>query len=148
MEPYIKLWGKLTCKTSTSRACAPYVPLGVQAGPEFGVPSITPHNDCTPSFTVQDVLAFEHSHPFGNHRMVSMGQSKVTKVLFITSAQASQRIGGEWIGLPDDALVCFVELYGTYRFLSPFPSIPDSIHTGTMHNIFDAHTGNLLVSGG
>jgi hypothetical protein len=48
--------------------------------------------------------------------MQSEGQPKVTKVLFITSAQASQRLKGEWIGLPDDALVCFVELYGTYRF--------------------------------
>jgi hypothetical protein len=112
---------------------------------ESAVPSITPRNDCTPSFTVQDVLDYEQSHPFGNMRMVSVGHPTVKKVLFITSAAASQRMGGEFIGLPDNAMVCFVELYGTYHFYPPFA--PASEHTGTMHEVFDAHTGVLLVSG-
>ncbi len=112
-----------------------------------GGSAIPPRNNCTPSFTVQDALDYEHTHPFGNMRMVSIGQPKVTKVLFITSAQASQRIGGAEIGLPDDALVCYVELYGTYRFMPPF-GVQGGTHSGTMHDIFDAHTGTLLVSGG
>jgi hypothetical protein len=111
----------------------------------------SPQSRGTPSFTVHDVLAHEQAHPFANHRMQSEGQPKVTKELFITSAQASQRLEGEWIGLPDDALVCFVELYGTYRFYPPSLGGGGggvTERTGTMHEIFDAHTGNLLVSGG
>ena len=50
------------------------------------------------------------------------------------------------ISLPDDALLCVVELYGSYRFYPPMG--PLSEHTGTMHEVFDAHTGNLLMNGG
>ncbi len=123
-------------------------PLSVEAGQPLGAPSIAPRNQCTPSFTVQDVLDYEHAHPFGNMRMASIGHPKVTKVLFITSAQASQRLGGESIGLADDALVCFVELDGAYRFSPPLGAGDVREHTGTMHEIFDAHTGNLIISGG
>ncbi|MGZ6308878.1 MAG: hypothetical protein ACXWP6_20685, partial [Ktedonobacterales bacterium] len=87
--------------------------------------------------------AFEHTHPAANNRMTPIGTPKLTKVLFITSAEASKRLGNEWIGLPDDALVCFVELYGSFRVYPPMG--PVSEHTGTTHQIFDAHTGNLLV---
>lgn len=119
--------------------------LYTQSGQAMGVPAITSRNNCTPSFTVQDVVDYERAHPFSNHRMTPVGTPKLTKVLFITSAEASKRLGNEWIGLPDDALVCFVELSGTYQFSPPMG--PTSEHTGTMHQVFDAHTGNLLVSG-
>lgn len=120
-------------------------PSYATTGQESLTPAIAPRNDRTPSFTARDVLDYERTHPFMNHRMKPAGRPTVTKVLFITSAEASKRLGGEWIGLPDDALVSFVELYGTYTFASPFGQV--SQRTGTMRQVFDAHTGVLLLSG-
>jgi hypothetical protein len=56
-------------------------------------------------------------------------------------------MAGESIGLSDDALVCYVEFYGTFRSSGPPGSKPVE-HTGTGVQVFDAHTGNLLVEGG
>lgn len=148
--PHAMGWGASTSSTASTGSievatAAKTVCPGTQSGQAMGLPAITPRNNCTPSFTVQDVVDYERAHPFSNHRMTPVGAPKLTKVLFITSAEASKRMGNVWIGLPDDALVCFVELSGTYRFSPPMG--PASEHTGTMHQVFDAHTGNLLVSG-
>jgi len=53
---------------------------------------------------------------------------------------------GESTGLFDDALVCYVEFYGTFRTGSA-PEGEPTERTGTAQQVFDAHTGNLLVAG-
>jgi len=113
----------------------------------LGVPAITPRNDCTPSFTVQDVLDYESAHPFATMRSEPVGKPTITKIWFITSAEASGQMAGESIGLSDDAVVCYVEFHGTFRSYGPPGSKPVE-HTGTGVQVFDAHTGNLLVEGG
>lgn len=60
----------------------------------MGVPAITPRNDSTPSFTVDDVLAYERTHPFSATRLTAVGKTTVIKVLLITSSEAGQRMGG------------------------------------------------------
>jgi hypothetical protein len=55
---------------------------------------------------------------------------------------------GESTGLSDDALVCYVEFYGTFRSYAPFPGSKPMEHTGTASQVFAAHTGHLLVAGG
>jgi hypothetical protein len=115
--------------------------------PPLGGPAIAPRSDCTPSFTAQDVLDYENAHPFGAMRVQAVGKPKITKIWFITSAEASGQMQGESTGLFDDALVCYVEFYGTFHVYGPPGSKPGE-HTGTAVQVFDAHTGNLLVEGG
>lgn len=145
LAPRVMGWGASTGGIEVVTAAKTVCPgtLYKPFGHVIGLPAITPRNDCTPSFTVQDVTTFERAHPAGNNRMTPIGTPKLTKVLFITSAEASKRLGNTSIGLPDDALVCVVELYGPYRVYPPMG--PVSEHTGTMYEVFDAHTGNLLL---
>jgi hypothetical protein len=112
----------------------------------LGASAITPRNDCTPSFTAQHVLAFENAHPFVGHLEV-VGKPKISKIWFITSAEARGQMQGESTGLSDDALVCYVEFYGTFRVYGiPDPNASKSVeHPGKAQQLFDAHTGNLLV---
>jgi hypothetical protein len=113
----------------------------------LGIPAIAPRNDCTPSFTVQDVLDYESAHPFATRRTEAVGKLTITKIWFITSAEAGQQMSGESVGIPDGALVCYVEFYGTFRTGSS-PGGEPTERTGTATQVFDAHTGNLLVAGG
>ena len=48
-------------------------------------------------------------------------------------------------GLPDDALVCYVELRGALTFAAA-PGVTLTFQRG--YEVFDAHTGNLLMWGG
>jgi hypothetical protein len=66
----------------------------------------------------------------------------------MTSRNASRVMRGEYVGLPDDALVYYVLLKG--------PFIPENIITLTgadsgivdrMEEVFDAYTGNQLLWG-
>src|SRR5690349_6046680 len=77
--------------------------------PPLGAQAIAPRNDCTPSFTAQDVLDHENTHPFATMRTEPVGKPTITKIWFITSAEASGQMAGESTGLSDDALVCYVE---------------------------------------
>jgi hypothetical protein len=118
-----------------------------QATSTLGVPAISPHNDCTPSFSAQDVIDYENTHPFATRRTEPVGKPKITKIWFVTSAEASGQMAGESTGLSDAALVCYVEFYGTFR-TGLAPGGEPTERTGAASQVFDAHTGNLLVAGG
>jgi hypothetical protein len=109
----------------------------------IGVPAITPRNDCTPSFTEQDVRAYLQTH----QELIPAPHAPpttVTLVQFMTSAEASQRMDGESIGLADDAIVCFVELSGEFMPYSVPPGVtPHLSSVGIL--VLDAHSGNILV---
>jgi hypothetical protein len=69
-------------------------------------------------------------------------------IQLMTSRNASNVMGGEYVGPSNDALVYYVLLKG--------PFIPEFIITvvgttaeiaGTMDEVFDAYTGNQLVWG-
>jgi hypothetical protein len=62
----------------------------------------------------------------------------------MTSAQASQRMDGESIGLPDDAIVCYVELSGEF-LLTWGPVAPTVPYVTVGILVIDAHSGNILV---
>ena len=99
-----------------------------------------------PAFTSSDVIRFisTHSSPLGP---TTTGMPPtIVSIEFITSKQASQRLLGEWIGVPDTAIVCYVKLYGPFTN-SDVPSPPGAIikPSNTATEIFDAQTGNLLV---
>jgi hypothetical protein len=56
---------------------------------------------------------------------------------------------GEFVGIPDSGMVCYVELYGpfytTMISVPPGQTLPPTIDKGV--EVFDAQTGNLLLWG-
>ncbi|GHO79825.1 hypothetical protein KSD_75960 [Ktedonobacter sp. SOSP1-85] len=98
-----------------------------------------------PAFTLDDVKQYFKAHPL----LTTAGKpGTIVKLAFMMSKEASSLMNGESIGIPDDALVCYVELQG------PFDRLPISTpgNTGKLsfqrvHYVIDAQTGNQLVFG-
>jgi hypothetical protein len=107
----------------------------------LGVPAIVPRNDCTPSYTAQDVVAYVNQ---GLHlgKIAVVGRPTVTRVLFTTSRHAGELMQGQSVGLADDAVVCYVELSGTFTGGSAPGVTPTVTHTAAI--VFDGHSGNML----
>ncbi len=125
--------GQYDCAESTSGSGAP------------GVPAIQPHLPGVPAFSRDDVLQFFQTHGFSGLRFGSVGTPTITLILFTTSYEACELMQGESVGVPNDALVCYVELSGEFEFGSPFSNRATILHRGDA--VFDARTGNLLVMG-
>jgi hypothetical protein len=124
-------------------------PQGTPARP-VGLPAITPRGKgvgpMEAAFTADDVVRFV---AVADGRSVSrrINANKaptVSKVEFITEAELKARTAGEGTGLPDDALLCYVELSGDFTIVSPFGK---SVNVDTAIQVFDATTGNLMMSG-
>lgn len=117
-----------------------------------GVPAIHPHLVTTnvagtapqPTFTTADVVQYVTQHPLQDIRASVTGSVKVVQVSFMTSDALSAKLNGESIGRPAMALVCYVELQGTFSFASFGNS--SAVHTA--YEVFDAQTGNLILAGG
>lgn len=119
------------------RTVVPYPP---------GVPAIKPHTSGTPAFTTTDVAQYIASQSL---LRTTSGQSpKVIKSEFITAQEASTLLQGEYIGRPDNALVCYVELQGPFHTVGPLPPGATNPTLSTGYEVFDASTGNLLMYGG
>jgi len=118
----------------------------------------------TPAFTAADVASYiSAGHLF---TPAGPGGGVVSKVLFLPARQASARLGGESIGRPDGVLVAYVEVTGPVKpgFVSVpaeavqvsipgQPADPDAGKPVDLSRpkaigiaVFDAHTGNLLLS--
>ncbi|HEY7125778.1 MAG TPA: hypothetical protein VH540_17615 [Ktedonobacterales bacterium] len=111
----------------------------------IGLPAIQPHLSGVPAFTEDDVRDYVNGHPFAGRRFESKGAVTITRILFTTSYDACQLMKGS-IGLSKDAIVCYVELSGTFIISPPFTATPlPPVHTGK--EVFDGKTGNLLVQG-
>ena len=120
-----------------------------------GLPAIQPTkrvaSQAEAAFAEADVRQYLANHPLFKPATPTGGA--VTKVLFITAAQASAMLRGESIGRPDDTLVCLVEVQGPLDMSGV--SVPAGIpmdqskfkpaQTGVI--VFDAQTGNLLITG-
>jgi hypothetical protein len=120
----------------------------------LGVPSIQPRaalaraGGAGPYYTEADVRQY-----FATHRPSSTVPGTpnpvVVSVQFLTAKQASAQTGGEGMGVPDSTLVCLVFVSGTFNNASWAPTVdtPTADATFTQGwSVFDAHTGNLLVS--
>lgn len=118
----------------------------VHARPE-GILAIRPHASLVgtagPWFTAADVRDWVTTHPAGDAAAGSV--TTVVSVEFLTSAEVSVRLQGENTGVPDNTLLCLVHISGTFANTSPPPVITTVVfHEGIL--VFDAHSGNLLVS--
>jgi hypothetical protein len=113
-----------------------------------GAPIIRPRNNCTPSFTEQDVRDYVTSHtaPLGWIQVV--GKPTITAVAFTTIRDLANTTGDSEFtaNYPANMVVCVVELKG--KFLGDGP-IATAIHPfNAAFFLVDAHTGNELMEGG
>jgi hypothetical protein len=113
----------------------------------LGAAAIQPHLSGVPAFTEDDVRDYINTHPFSGLRIETKGATSIKRILFITSYDACQLMKGESIGLSKNAIVCYVELSGTFLVSSPFPSATPQPAHHTGQEVFDGKTGNLLVLG-
>jgi hypothetical protein len=107
-----------------------------------GRSAIKPTLSGVPSFSLNDARTYAESGriPIGVARNVHATDAK-----FLTSAEVSQRLDGATTGLADDAPLCFVEMQGDFTFAGPSGATP---HFTRAFEVFDAKSGNLLLSGG
>lgn len=107
---------------------------------ELGVSAIQPHLRGIPAFTADDARRYIQA----NGAFGADGPFTILKVLFITSREVCERTRGESTGLEPGALVCFVELQGTFYPISyPYGARP--IPSSYSYEVYDAQTGNLLM---
>lgn len=100
----------------------------------------------TVTFTSNDVSHYITTHPFPLGPTTTGTSPTVISIEFITSKQASQRLFGEALGVPDTAIVCYVKLKGPFTMsLAPRPPHAKVGPSNTATEIFDAQTGNLLL---
>jgi hypothetical protein len=115
-----------------------------------GGPGIRPRNECTPSFTQQDVRDYL-AHGVNLGKIGVAGQPTITRVVFLTIGDLGRASGdSEWeANYPGVMLVCYAGLSGTFSMSGP----PSGLSGGTPHStssafiVFDARTGNQLVMG-
>ena len=102
----------------------------------------------TSQLAVADVQQYVTTHPFPGGPTASGQPPIVVTIQLVTSQQASVIMGGESTGLPDNAPVYYVKLQGPFlmenEHLLPGATTPTS---NLVEEVFDAHTGNLLVWG-
>jgi hypothetical protein len=134
-----------TATSSNSRQ--PYTQAPTETS--IGIPAIRPTRAVaasdlsTPAFTVEDVEQYINNNPMPRNLAIN-SKPTIVKITFITSQQASTLLD-ESMDLPGDALVCYVELSGTFTFPGS-NGVTVTFHKG--YEVFDAHTGNLIMVGG
>lgn len=137
--------------TITSASTLSSNPPPIQNHPSIhytdGQSAIPPHKDGT-LLAVADVQQYVSTHPFPIGPVAPGAHLKLVSIQLMTSKEASIQMRGEYIGLPDNALVYYVVVKGP--FLENILSVtnPTGPHTFNLgEEAFDAKTGNLLVSG-
>jgi hypothetical protein len=119
-------------------------PVSLPAAP--GLPAIHPTRAGIPAYTVADVQAYVLTAGFSGGPTSSGKSPTILNITFITARAASTLVQADNIGLPDDALVCYVVVQGPFegkRISSPDgASVRHDFPKGQM--FFDAQAGNLL----
>ncbi|HYU71548.1 MAG TPA: hypothetical protein VEL31_02615 [Ktedonobacteraceae bacterium] len=123
------------------------LPTGTLQQP-VGEPAITPTSRDIPAFTKEDVIKYIRTHDM---LFSDTSPSAITgiEVTFITSKEVNKIINRQGTGIPDNYLLCFARLTGTFTFPGP-PTIkgqPTSSTYEEAYEVFDAKTGNLLMGG-
>jgi hypothetical protein len=98
----------------------------------------------SPRYSEVDAIQYVTAHPMPRNHAGSAEHPTAVVARFMTIAQVSALIQGGSTGLPDDALVCYVELQGNFIFPGPDGPGP-TYHRG--YEVFDAYSGNLLLFG-
>jgi hypothetical protein len=122
----------------------PRLPENFPSVSPMGAPAIKPRNSTTAVIALDDVKQYVATHPLPL-TFVKSGKPAITSARLLTSKQVSESSGGMATGFPDDYQLYYVELQGPVTFSGP-RGTKVTYNKGVL--IFDAHTGNLVISGG
>jgi hypothetical protein len=118
------------------------MPTGTPKRPQ-GMPGISIKPSPVP-FTKEEVTQFIQTHRLARS-IGDISQLQVESLEFLTARDVTARLQGASTGLPDDYRVAFAIIRGPIYFTGPPTSRP--IAFDTAYALFDAATGNLLMSG-
>lgn len=143
--------GIASAGASSSSSTGPGASATASTAP-IGAPAIVPRasaastgpTSTAPAFSTADVVQYVTTHPIWRN-LAPWATPTVVQVEFLTSQQVTSLLSGESTGMPDGALLCYVQLRGTFTFAGSSGKTV-TYHTG--YEVFDAHTGNLLMAGG
>jgi hypothetical protein len=123
-------------------------------GPSYadGTPAVRPRNDCTPSFTEQDVRSYlaanlqfalvdlQSGLPNG---VTFVDRPQIVSIQFLSTRDLSREgYAPDWL-VPSDRVVCYVSLHGTFFPIHSSAAVRHLMfHSATI--VFDAHSGNVL----
>jgi len=132
----------------------PVVP-SFQGGISYAVGSraISPHpsgnNPPGAAFSQQDVIDFLNKYGFVAGPPTDGTPLKILSIQFVTAKQASALMQGEFVGRPDNYLVCYVKVKGPFSRAVMHPPIQykETKDASSGDMVFDAQTGNMLVWG-
>lgn len=127
-------------ETTGKQPIHPY-PDGVLAIP---VRSMQPPG---PNFTAADVARYFQAHRL-QYQTPNSPPLHVTRVEFLTSAQASAELYGMDTGRPTDALLCLARVHGSFTVSGVRNGQPATATFTDGWALFDAVTGVLLVEQG
>jgi hypothetical protein len=115
-----------------------------------GASALQPHLSSLPAFTEEDVRNYVLTHPVTGGSISSVKTPTVIRIEFMTTQAASELIQN-FISWRKDDLVCYVELEGAFTFHGGPPGRVSRYETNSadtrVFEIFDAQTGNCLVTG-
>jgi hypothetical protein len=122
------------------------------SSPVDGVPAIRPRNDCTPSFTEQDVrsylaanlqLALVNLQTGLPNGVTFVGRPQIVSIRFLSTRDLSREgYAPDWL-VSSDRVVCYVSLHGTFFPIHSSSAVRHlTFHSATI--VFDAHSGDLL----
>lgn len=104
--------------------------LAVKAGPE--------------PFTKEDVTQYVQTHRLAKS-IGDISRLRVESLEFLTAREVTARLQGASTGLPDNQRVAFATIRGPVYFTGPRNTRP--VAFDSVYALFDAATGNLLMSG-
>lgn len=109
-----------------------------------GMPAITPQSEKIPSFSEEDVKQYVETAPLSRDIDEST-KDTISAIKWLSAGEVSKLLDDEDMGVPDDTQLCYVELQGMFTFAGPGKT---TVTYSKGFEVFDAQTGNLLVSGG
>jgi hypothetical protein len=144
-------------QATTTRLPPPPVRQSTQSGAAEihqprGVEAVRPTKaGAVPAFAPEDLANFVQTHP-----VLVVGQLEPQpKVTTLDCSYTAKGLAGvlrnKVTGLPDDMRVCYVELQGKFAVRTPpskQKSGPQTLVFDKGFEVFDARTGNLMLSGG
>lgn len=120
------------------------MPEGTPKRPQ-GMQALTVKAGAEP-FGRDEVTQFVQTHRLAKS-VGDISKLRVESVEFITAREVTVRLQGASTGLPDDQRVAFVIIRGPIYFTGPPRVTRTPVAFDTAYALFDATTGNLLMSG-
>lgn len=117
-----------------------------------GLPAIVPHTNSASGgaigITASDAVTYISGHGFQGGPLANGGKFTVLRAAIMPASTGSTLTQGASMQRPDDYPIVYVQLQGPFLLSNvPLPSGATPEVANTVHEVFDANTGNLLLIG-